>query len=224
MPIKLIRTNPVPSSTFTSEQGQHVHTVAISLPCPLSNTSKSATPSTETLTSSLSTSSPMPLKQIRTDLVPSSAFTFKWYHGLPHDQAISSRLLLVRMILLIFPIFPHLSLVTTQAYVYCIRVTVSYWAVKACPPGRIVCRNSMYYISTIIASQSCPSSSSSPSTSGRAATAVRSLSLTNPIKLHSPTHINARVDCTERRLRRCDNRIRPLLKIRSTLTDVARKV
>ena len=60
----------------------------------------------------------MPIKQIRTNPVPSSAFTFEWYHGLPHDWAISSRLLLVHMILLIFPIFPHLSLVTTQAYVY----------------------------------------------------------------------------------------------------------
>ena len=79
------------------------------------------------------------------------------------------------------------------------------------------------YASLSIASQSFPRSSSSPSISGRVAAAVRSLSLTSPIELHSPTHINARVDCTESRLRRCDNRIRPLLNTRSTLTDVARK-
>jgi hypothetical protein len=80
-----------------------------------------------------------------------------------------------------------------------------------------------HFYSNAIASQflSSSSSESSPMISGSAVAALTSLSFTYPNRLQAPTHINARVDWTDKRERRCDKRIRPLLKTRSTSTDVA---
>lgn len=92
------------------------------------------------------------------------------------------------------------------------------------PPDSVKLLLQKYYVSIMIASQPHSRSiSSSPSTSGSATATLRSQSLMNPFELHSPTHISAQVDCAESWLHKCDNRIHPLLKMHSTLTDVARK-
>ena len=97
------------------------------------------------------------------------------------------------------------------------------------PVIKIGVRGWVHYNITLLATsiESHPSTRS-PSfplaaTSGSMATAFKSLSFTYPRRLHSPMHINARVDWTERRLRRCERMIRPWLKTHSTSTAVAAK-
>ena len=75
---------------------------------------ESATPFTEAMAGSLSTSSPMPINLIQTNSNrPSPIKCFHLNPFRPSGHTISSRLLPVRITLLIFPIFPHLALVTT---------------------------------------------------------------------------------------------------------------
>jgi len=74
-----------------------------------------------------------------------------------------------------------------------------------------------------IASQSADNSSifSSPTSSSSTVTSLMSLSQTYPCKLHTPRHMSVHVDWTERWLQMCERRRWPLLKVRSTLTEVA---
>ena len=78
------------------------------------------------------------------------------------------------------------------------------------------------YIHYLGPSHSAARSSSSPANSAPS-TALMSESLIKPNRLQAPTHIQARVDWTDRRLRICGSKSRPWLNTRSTSTVVAEK-
>src|ERR1700677_2468884 len=91
-----------------------------------------------------------------------------------------------------------------------------------CNPYDTIYSDSKICVYSTMSQSSSSTASPSPSLrSGNEVTDLTSLSFTKPKILQAPRHKSVRVDWTESWFRRWESTILPLLKTRSTSTDVA---